>query len=1001
MTVSDGPIIFISYSHKDDPDPNLAPQSFSWLTYIKSHLGPAAAHGILELWDDRRIEGGGDWRAEINDALDRCAACVLLVSRHSLSSGFILDVEMRRMLERHHSRGAHLYPIVITSCDIGAAQWLMELNLKPRDGTALEIYPEAQRNKVMADLAREIRIILAKTQTSTLIGSFAPITVPEQVDIDHLPLTPYRNLVGRANELKRLDEAWSNDRINIVSLIAWGGTGKTALVNEWLKRLQADNYRGAEAVLGWSFYSQGSKERVTSAEGFLNWALHKLHLTVDAPSATLKGEKLAEAVAKRRILIVLDGVEPLQHGPGEQESLLKDQGMRAFLRRFATTPPARSHGMILVTSRLRIRDVEQYRQTTDRLGAAQVLDLTELSGEAGAALLADNGVKGVEAELRAAVSEFEGHALALSLLASLLTRRHEGDVRRRDCVGPLLRKSGARGHDHARRVLQAYEIEWLRNEPVLLAILHIIGLFDRPATADCIAAVCSKPVISGLTDYLMNQAKSEWDDAVYALREVRLLAPADIQTEVLDAHPLVREWFGERLQDTNEAAWRTAHIRLYDHLRSIRRGGLAPTFEQLAPLYQSITHGCSAGRHQEALDRVYIDLICRRRPSGKGLAHYSGQKLGAFNSNLAAISSFFKRPFVEPFSSLKTSSQSWVLADAAFSLRSQGRVTEALVAQRIAVQMTVDAGQWPTAAARACLASEMELLLGDIGSALATIAKSIEYASYYHDALQGFRYNCYHANVLHALGKLEDAALYFAEFRTWNKDRRKVVPFGLLGYYFCDLLLSFNKCDDAVTHIQQVMSAHRMSAVALLTVAVDVLVLGRANLGLALAKDQDRSAVQVYASVASLRLEESVERLRATGSLEFVPRGLLARCSFRRSVGDWDIALGDLSEVLEIAEPGPMRLYLSDMALERARLALAKIEAFAPLNGMLEKDNPPKPVVPSADEIAKLKDEAAKQISIADDYIQTCGYHRRDEELAELQAVLRGEKKFAELPPRV
>ena len=38
-----------------------------------------------------------------------------------------------------------------------------------------------------------------------------------------------------------------------------------------------------------------------------------------------------------------------------------------------------------------------------------------------------------------------------------------------------------------------------------------------------------------------------------------------------------------------------------------------------------------------------------------------------------------------------------------------------------------------------------------------------------------------------------------------------------------------------------------------------------------------------------------------------------------------------------------MRLYLCDMALERARLAFAKIEAFAPLNGMLEKDNPPKP----------------------------------------------------------
>ena len=96
-----------------------------------------------------------------------------------------------------------------------------------------------------------------------------------------------------------------------------------------------------------------------------------------------------------------------------------------------------------------------------------------------------------------------------------------------------------------------------------------------------------------------------------------------------------------------------------------------------------------------------------------------------------------------------------------------------------------------------------------------------------------------------------------------------------------------------------------------------------------------------------------------------------------------------------------MRLFLCDMALERARLAFAQIEAFAPLNGMLEKDNPPKPEVPSPEEIAKLKVEAEKQIKIADDYIQTCGYHRRDEELAELKDVRDGKRTFASLPPRV
>ena len=74
-----------------------------------------------------------------------------------------------------------------------------------------------------------------------------------------------------------------------------------------------------------------------------------------------------------------------------------------------------------------------------------------------------------------------------------------------------------------------------------------------------------------------------------------------------------------------------------------------------------------------------------------------------------------------------------------------------------------------------------------------------------------------------------------------------------------------------------------------------------------------------------------------SGANDHRPRGLLARAAFRRTVGDWAGAARDLDEVEEIAEPGPMRLYLCDCALERARLALARREAFAPLNGLVER----------------------------------------------------------------
>ena len=95
-----------------------------------------------------------------------------------------------------------------------------------------------------------------------------------------------------------------------------------------------------------------------------------------------------------------------------------------------------------------------------------------------------------------------------------------------------------------------------------------------------------------------------------------------------------------------------------------------------------------------------------------------------------------------------------------------------------------------------------------------------------------------------------------------------------------------------------------------------------------------------------------------------------------------------------------MRLYLCDCALERARLALARREAFAPLNGLVEP-SPPPPAPPDAAAAAGLSEEARVQLDAARKLIAECGYHRRDEELSELDDVVAGRRRFADLPPRV
>ena len=268
-------------------------------------------------------------------------------------------------------------------------------------------------------------------------------------------------------------------------------------------------------------------------------------------------------------------------------------------------------------------------------------------------------------------------------------------MRRRDHIRGLLADADNPGHDHARHVMESYEREWLDCEPLLLAILSIVGLFDRPASVDCLKALRARPAIRGLTNSIVGLNDDAWRRAVLRLRDARLLSADRTDPDALDAHPLVREWFGERLRKTNEAAWKAAHSRLYDHLRRTAREGDAPTLAGLAPLYQAIAHGCRAGRYKEALYDVFVGRICRRWPD-RTLMYYSHRMLDAHGSDLAAISWFFDRPYKSPVAQLTATGRAWVLTVAAMALRALCRLSEALSAMHAGLSMEESGGDGKT-----------------------------------------------------------------------------------------------------------------------------------------------------------------------------------------------------------------------------------------------------------------------------------------------------------------
>ena len=255
------------------------------------------------------------------------------------------------------------------------------------------------------------------------------------------------------------------------------------------------------------------------------------------------------------------------------------------------------------------------------------------SSDAGAQLLQALGVKGDEAELRSASNEFSGHCLALTLLGSYLTDAYHGDIRRREEVSARLAHDLRQGA-HARKVMQSYQ-SWLGEGPEL-AILRMLGLFDRPADEQTFGALLKSPAIPGLTESLTDLRSTEWQTILAKLRRARLLAREDPHNPgQLDTHPLIREYFGEQLRSQQTNAWKECNRRLYECYRTLAPE-LPDSLREMEPLFLAVICGCNAGLFRRALNEVYISRIQR------GNANFAANGLGARGALLSVLEHFFE-----------------------------------------------------------------------------------------------------------------------------------------------------------------------------------------------------------------------------------------------------------------------------------------------------------------------------------------------------------------------
>ena len=98
-------LTFVSYSHEDQ----------LWLDRLLVHLRPLERHGRLEIWNDRQIRAGDEWREEIKKAIQSCQAAVLLVSADFMASNFIYNDELTPLLDAAKKRGVRIISLLVSS----------------------------------------------------------------------------------------------------------------------------------------------------------------------------------------------------------------------------------------------------------------------------------------------------------------------------------------------------------------------------------------------------------------------------------------------------------------------------------------------------------------------------------------------------------------------------------------------------------------------------------------------------------------------------------------------------------------------------------------------------------------------------------------------------------------------------------------------------------------------------------------------------------------------
>jgi len=215
------PTVFISYSRRDK----------HWLERLQVMLKPLVRVEEVQPWDDTRIEPGAEWRREIEQALERAAVAVFLVSPDFLASDFIHEVELPHIFDAANRGTLTVLWVLLRPCMYEETR-IAKYQAVHDPSKPLASLTKVEQDHALKKVCEAVKRAASRAPRRPVSGTLEkPGKVRPGNPYDPwTPATPPR-FVGRADILRQLQNALEEQRS--VSLVGDSRIGKTSILRTW------------------------------------------------------------------------------------------------------------------------------------------------------------------------------------------------------------------------------------------------------------------------------------------------------------------------------------------------------------------------------------------------------------------------------------------------------------------------------------------------------------------------------------------------------------------------------------------------------------------------------------------------------------------------------------------------------------------------------------------------------------------------------------------------